>query len=160
MSNSKELRERFRPTLFNQNIHQLESYDPAFEYRNVIFTYRHDPANVETHLNKGWEIVETVLPTVDDRSFTPNSKEKKLRPQPCITKTMDKHEQVLMRILKTRRAQNAIDENEKRFKFRLQDAKRRGDKMVKRGSEIITKGAELNEGFQEISEPEINFNDI
>jgi hypothetical protein len=156
----KSLRDRFRPTLFAQNIHQLESYDPAYEYRNVIFTYRHAPDNVDVHLNRGWEIVETTSSTVDDRSFTPNSKEKKLRPQPCVTKTRDKHEQVLMRILKTTRMQNNIDDNDERKRLNLQDAKRRGDKIVKRGNETIIKGAELNDGYQEINEPEINFNDI
>src|SRR3990167_7306831 len=109
MSTKEELRKQFRPSLFTQNIHQVENYDPAYDYKNVIFTYRHDPGRVDRYMDAGWEIVETTEPTIDDRAFTPNSKEKKLRPQPCITKTSDKHEQVLMRVLRTRRTQNQID---------------------------------------------------
>lgn len=156
-----DLRDRFRPTLTVNDIHQIEEYDPAYDYKNVIFTYRHDPRNVEKHLERGWEIVMTTQPTVDDRSFTPNSKEEKLRPQECITKTKDKHEQVLMRILKTKRKQNAVDDYKQRENLLMQEAKRRGDKIVRRGNEVITKGSELNEGFVDTGpETEINFNEL
>lgn len=150
MSDKEKLRAQFRPTLFTQNIHQVENYDPAYLYKNVIFTYRHDPSRVDRYLDAGWEIVETTTPTRDDRSFTPNSKEEKLRPQPCITKTTDKHEQVLMRCLKSRWDQNQIDKKKEREMLRLREAQRRGDKITKRGNEVITSGAELTEQFKEL----------
>ncbi len=139
----EELRERFRPTLFTQNIHQVDDYDPAYEYKNVIFTYRHDPSRVDRYLQEGWEIVETTEPLKDDRSFTPNEKKEPLRPQPCITKTMDKHEQVLMRCLKTRRAENQLNKKTEREKNTLRESQKRGEKVVRRGNEVITTGAEL-----------------
>lgn len=141
------LREQFRPTLFTQNIHQVENYDPAYEYKNVIFTYKHDPGRVSRYLDSGWEIVETTKPLRDDRDFKPNSKEEKLRPQPCITKTTDKHEQVLMRVLRTRRAQNQLDKRNTRVQLQQREAQRRGEKVVKRGNEVITKGSELFDGL-------------
>ncbi len=140
-----KLREQFRPTLFTQNIHQVENYDAAYDYKNVIFTYKHDPGRVSRYLDSGWEIVETTMPTRDDRSFTPNAKEEKLRPQPCITKTTDKHEQVLMRVLRTRHQQNQTDKKLNNDQLRLREAQRRGDKIVKRGNEVITSGSELSE---------------
>lgn len=143
---TNKLREQFRPTLFTQNIHQVENFDPAYNYKNVIFTYRSDPGRVDRYLDMGWEIVETTENLKDDRSFTPNSKEdKKLRPQPCVTKTTDKHEQVLMRILKSKWEQNQIDKKKTNEALRLREAKRRGDRIEKRGNEIITHGSELSE---------------
>lgn len=150
MSKKDDLREQFRPTLFTQNIHQLENFDPAYVYKYVIFTYRHDPGRVSRYLDNGWEIVETTAVSRDDRSFTPNSKEEKLRPQPNIVKTRDKHEQVLMRCLKKRHEQNQLDKAKKSEELRLKEALRRGDKVVRRGNEIITKGAELSENFRDL----------
>lgn len=147
MSVKEKLREQFRPTLFTQNIHQVDNYDEAYDYKNVIFTYKHDPGRVARYLDAGWEIVETTSPTRDDRSFTPNSKEEKLRPQACVTKTTDKHEQVLLRILRTQRDQNEKDKKTTRELLSLREAQRRGDKIVKRGNEVITKGSELNDGL-------------
>lgn len=141
----EDLRKQFRPKLFTQNIHQVENYDPAYEYKNVIFTYKHDPGRVDRYLDNGWEIVETTEPTIDDRSFVPNSKEKKVRPQPCITNTTDGHEQVLMRCLKTRRAENEKNKKQTAEMLRLREAQRRGDKIEKKGNEIITTGAELSD---------------
>jgi len=141
----EEMRDKFRPTLFTQNINQVDNYDPAYDYKNVIFTYKHDPGRVSRYLDKGWEVVETTEPSVDDRSFTPNSKEKKLRPQPCITKTTDKHEQVLMRVLKTMRAENQLDAKRGREVMLQRESDRKGEKTVKRGNEVITTGVELSD---------------
>lgn len=141
----EEMRDRFRPTLFTQNINQVDNYDPAYDYKNVIFTYKHDPGRVSRYLDKGWEVVETTEPSVDDRSFTPNSKEKKLRPQPCLTKTTDKHEQVLMRVLKTMRAENQLDAKKGREAMLQRESDRKGEKTVKRGNEVITTGVELSD---------------
>ena len=141
----EDLRKQFRSSLFVQNIHQIEDHDPAYEYKNVIFTYKHNQGRVDKYLDAGWEIVMTTEPTVDDRSFTPNSKEKKLRPQACITKTSDKHEQVLLRILKTKRAQNQLDKRDDRERLSLREAQKRGETITKRGNEIITTGKELGE---------------
>lgn len=143
----KKLRNQFRPKLFVQNIHQVENYDPTFDYKNVIFTYRHDPGRVDRYMDLGWEIVETTETTQDDRSFTPNSKDKKLRMQPCVTTTTDGHEQVLMRILKTKRAQNQLDKKLENERLRSRQSQRRGEKIEKRGNEIITTGTELDENI-------------
>lgn len=145
MSDREELRKQFRPTLFTQNINQVDNYDPAYDYKNVIFTYKHDPSRVDRYLNAGWEIVETTEPVKDDRSFAPNSKEKKLRPQPCVTKTTDKHEQVLLRCLKTTRAKNQLNKKQSREQLRVRESQQRGETVIKRGNEVITKGAELFE---------------
>ena len=143
---TNELRKQFRPALFTQNIHQVENYDPEYEYKNVIFTYRHDPGRIDRYLDAGWEIVETTDNLVDDRAFTPNSKEKKkLRPQPCISKTMDKHEQVLLRILRTKRQENELNKKTHRERLALKEAKARGESIERRGNEVITKGAELSQ---------------
>lgn len=139
----EDLRAQFRPTLFTQNIHQVEDYDPAYEYKNVIFTYRHDPSRVDRYVKEGWEVVETTAPLRDDRSFSPSEKKEKIRPQPCITKTRDKHEQVLMRILKTKRAENQLRNKDERERLSLRDSQKRGEKVIKRGNEVITTGTEL-----------------
>lgn len=152
-----DLRDRFRPTLFTQNIHQVENYDAAFAYKNVIFTYKHDPSRVDRYLEAGWEIVETTDQLKDDRSFAPNSKEKKLRPQPCVTKTTDKHEQVLMRILRTKRDQNELDKKSNRELLRLRESQRRGEKIIRKGNEVITKGSELSD---KLADESVNFNNL
>lgn len=139
------LRNLFRPKLFVQNIHQLESYDPNYEYKNVIFTYRHDPGRVQRYLEAGWEIVESTEKTVDDRSFTPNSKEDKLRPEPVTSTTRDGHEQVLMRCLKTQRDENERKKSEHNQMVMDQQSERRGASVERRGNEIITREAEINE---------------
>lgn len=142
---AKDLRKQFRPSLFTQNIHQVENYDSAYDYKNVIFTYKHDPGRIDRYFNMGWEIVETTEQLRDDRSFTPNSKnDEKIRPQPVITKTSDKHEQVLMRILRTKRDENMHQRKDQHDRALLSEAQRRGDKIVKRGNEVITTGSELN----------------
>lgn len=140
-----DLRNKFRPRLFVQNIHQLENYDPAYEYKNVIFTYRHDPGRVQRYLENGWEIVESTEHTVDDRSFTPNSKEDNLRPQPVTSTTRDGLEQVLMRCLKTRREDNEAKKRQTREDLMDQQARRRGGRIERKGNEIITREAEINE---------------
>lgn len=139
------LRKLFRPKLFVQNIHQLEDYDPNYEYKNVIFTYRHDPGRVQRYLENGWEIVESTETDVDDRSFTPNSKEDNLRPQPVTSTTKDGYEQVLMRCLKSRRAENEKAKLEERKRQMEVQIARRGGKVERRGNEIITREAEINE---------------
>lgn len=140
-----DLRLQFRPKLFVQNIHQLESYDPNYEYKHVIFTYRHDPGRVQRYLEAGWEIVETTETTVDDRSFTPNSKDEKLRPQPMITNTKDGHQQVLLRCTKDRRQENELRKKEENDRLSEANTKRKGGEVIRRGNEIITKDAEINE---------------
>ena len=140
-----DLRNQFRPKLFVQNIHQLENYDPNYEYKNVIFTYRHDPGRVQRYLENGWEIVESTETPVDDRSFTPNSKEDKLRPQAVTSTTRDGQEQVLMRCLKERRIKNEAQKKQDREYALEQQTKRRGGKIERRGNEIITREAEINE---------------
>ena len=138
------MKETFRPNLFVKNIHQVLDRDPAFEYKNVIFTYKHDPNRVKRYLDAGWEVVETTEPLDDDRDFTPTDKKEKLRPQPCITKTRDKHEQVLLRILRTRREENQLKAKAEREMLSARQSQLRGDKVTRKGNEIFTTGSELN----------------
>lgn len=152
MSDSNKIRVQFRPVPYVQEIHQVQDRDPAFEYKHVILTYKSDPNRVQRYLSQGWEIVETTEPTRDDRSFTPNSKKETLRPQMRVETTTDGHEQILMRILKSKWEQNQLSKKSTRDQARLQDAQRRGDKIIKRGNEVITTGAELSDKFIEQQE--------
>lgn len=137
------MKETFRPNLFVKSIHQVENRDPAYEYKNVIFTYKHDPNRVSRYLDKGWEVVETTEELMDDRDFSPKNTKEKLRPQPCISKTRDKHEQVLLRILKTARAENQDKSKQERELLSLRQAQARGDTVTRKGNEILTRGSEL-----------------
>ncbi len=138
------MRESFRSNLFVKHIQQVIDRDPAFEYKNVIFTYKHDPNKISRYLDKGWEIVETTAPLLDDRDFTPTEKKEKLRPQPCITKTRCKNEQVLMRILATKRAQNQLNDKEERDELRARQSRQRGETVTRKGNEITTTGSVIN----------------
>lgn len=152
MEKSKMSRVKFRPVPYVQEIHQAQDRDPAYTYRNVIITYKHDPTRVQQFLDAGWEIVETVNPNKDDRSFGGNSKEDKLRPQMLVETTSDGHEQILMRILTSRWDQNQLDSKHKREQARVRDAQRRGEKITKRGNEVITTGSELSDKYVEQQE--------
>lgn len=138
------MKESFRPNLFVRHIHQALDTDPAYEYKNVIFTYKHDPNRVSRYLGLGWEVVETTEQLADDRDFSPKDSKEKLRPQPCITKTKDKHEQVLMRILKTARAENQAKDKKLRDENSVRQSRSRGETVTRKGNEVITKGSELN----------------
>lgn len=138
------MKETFRPNLFVKQIHQVLERDPAYEYKNVIFTYKHDPNRVQRYLEAGWEVVETTEPLVDDRDFTPTDKKEKLRPQPCISKTRDKHEQVLLRVLKTTRDETQLKKKAAREALSARQSQMRGETVTRKGNEIFTKGSELN----------------
>lgn len=138
------MKETFRPNLFVKNINQVIERDPAYEYKNVIFTYKHDPSRVSRYMDLGWEVVETTERLEDDRDFSPKDTKEKIRPQPCITKTRDKHEQVLMRILKTQRAENTLKSKKEREMLSARQSQLRGETVTRNGNEIFTKGSELN----------------
>lgn len=138
------MKESFRPNLFVKNIHQVIDRDPAYEYKNVIFTYKHDPNRVSRYMEAGWEVVETTEPLVDDRDFSPKDTKEKLRPQPCITKTRDKHEQVLMKVLKTTFAANQLKKKADRDELRARQSKKDGETVIRNGNEITTRGSELH----------------
>lgn len=137
------MKESFRPNLFVKNIHQVIDRDPAYEYKNVIFTYKHDPNRVSRYMEAGWEVVETTEPLADDRDFSIKDTKEKIRPQPCISKTKDKHEQVLMRVLKTKRAENNLKSKKARDALRLRQSRQDGEVITVEGNNIITKGREL-----------------
>ena len=140
-----KVRVAFRPVPYIQEIHQAQDREPGYMYKNVIITYKNDPNRAQRYLQNGWEIVETVDSNKDDRSFTPNAKKEKIRPQMLVETTTDGHEQILMRILESKWSGSQVDKKQSREQLRLQDAKRRGDKIMKRGNEIVTTGAEVNE---------------
>ena len=137
-------REQFRPKNYVENINQVENYDPKFEYKNVITTYRHDPGRVLRYMDAGWEVVETTDNLVDDRSNSPKEK-KKIRPQASISTTKDGHEQVLMRILKTKRAENELAKKNKRKLAQTQQAQRRGEQITEEGDNVKIVAPEVNE---------------
>ena len=138
------MKETFRPNLFVRNINQVVDKDPAYEYKNVIFTYKHDPGRVSRYMSLGWEVVETTEQLEDNRDFSPKDTKEKLRPQPCITKTRDKHEQVLLRILKTQRAENVLKSKKEREALSARQSQLRGETVTRKGNEIFTQGSELN----------------
>lgn len=141
----KDLRKNIRPALYVNNIHQVEDRDLAYDYKNVIFTYDHDPSRVDRYEQSGWEVVMTTKSLLDDRSFSPKEKKEKIRPQECVSKTKDGHQQVLMRVLKTRRAENDLDKKLTREQLMLKESERRGDTVTKKGNNVITRGVELSE---------------
>ncbi len=138
------MKESFRPNLFVKNINQVVERDPAFEYKNVIFTYKHDPSRVKRYMEAGWEVVETTERLEDDRDFSPKDTKEKIRPQPCITKTRDKHEQVLMRVLKTTRAETQLKNKKDREELSARQSQLRGEKVTRKGNEVFIQGSELN----------------
>ena len=138
------MKESFRPNLFVKQIHQVVERDPAYEYKNVIFTYKHDPSRVQRYMEAGWEVVETTEPLADDRDFSIKDTKEKLRPQPCITKTRDKHEQVLMRVLKTKRAENQLLSKKERDELSARQSRARGETVTRKGNEIFTRGSEID----------------
>ena len=138
------MRESFRANLFVRNINQVIEQDAAYEYKNVIFTYKHDPGRVSRYLDSGWEVVETTEQLADDRDFSPKDSKEKLRPQPCVTKTRCKNEQVLMKILKTKRAENQLKSKKEREMLSARQSQLRGETITRKGNEIFTQGSELN----------------
>lgn len=137
------MKESFRPNLFVKNIHQVENRDPAYEYKNVIFTYKHDPNRVSRYLDAGWEVVETTEQLADDRDFSPKDTKEKIRPQPLITKTRDKHEQVLLRILTSKRAENQVKNLDMRNRLQVRQSQQNGETVTQKGNEVFTRGSEI-----------------
>ncbi len=138
------MKESFRPNLFVKSINQVVDQDPAYEYKNVIYTYSHDPRRVSRYIEAGWEVVETTVQLADDRDFSIKDTKEKIRPQPCISKTKDKHEQVLLRVLRTRRADNNLKNKKEREQLSARQSQLRGETVTRKGNEIITQGSELN----------------
>lgn len=146
MSTKDTFRKQFRPELDVKDILQWIDRDPAYEYKNVIMDYKSEGAKrVERYIDAGWEPMETTENLKDDRSFTANSKEGKLRPNYCISTTSCGHKQILMRILKTKRAENELKKKADREALRTEQSRKRGERIEKRGNEVITKGSELKE---------------
>ena len=92
-------------TKFNiDDIAGYEKDDINFDYKGVIFTYRHLPNNVQMHEQAGYSVCyKTGSPWSDDRDFAPdnsNTVHQNRNPDPCIKVTKDGHSMVLMRIPK------------------------------------------------------------
>ena len=145
MSSKETFRKQFRPELDVNDILQWIDQDPAYHYKNVIMDYKIEGAKrVERYIDAGWEPIETTGALKDDRTFTANSKEDKLRPQFCISKTSDGHKQILMRILKTQHEQNQLDKKKARDNLSLQNSRKHGETVTRKGNEIITRGSEVS----------------
>lgn len=137
----------FRPAIDISNIHQVaeEDRDPNYFYKYVSLDYRHDKNRVKRYLNMGWEIVETTKQTLDDRSFTPNTKEEKLRPQPDVITTRDGVRMMLLRITHEQKAQNEADKAAHQDLLHKKQLAARGGRQVQKGNDIRTIEAEVNE---------------
>lgn len=147
MSAKETFRKHFRPELDVNDILQWVDQDPAYQYKNVIMDYKIEgPKRVERYMDAGWEPVETTGSLKDDRSFTANSKESKLRPQYCISTTSDGHKQILMRILRTKHDENQLKKKDAREQLSLRNAKQNGETITKKGNEVITRGSEISIG--------------
>jgi hypothetical protein len=145
MSDKDTFRKHFRPELDVNDILQWVDQDPAYQYKNVIMDYKIEgPKRVERYMDAGWEPVETTGVLKDDRSFTANSKEGKLRPQYCISTTSDGHKQILMRILKTKHAENQLQKKQERDDLSLRNSRRDGETITRKGNEVITRGSEIS----------------
>jgi len=152
MSTKEQFRKQFRPELDVTDILQWVDRDPAYEYKNVIMDYKGEGAKrIERYIDAGWEPMETTENLKDDRSFTANSKESKLRPSYCISTTSDGHKQLLMRILKTTREENQLQKKADREAVSRREANKRGEKITKEGNNVTMQGKEVNENnFKEI----------
>lgn len=145
MSTKDNFRKQFRPELDVNDILQWVDQDPAYHYKNVIMDYKIEgPKRIERYIDAGWEPVETTETLKDDRAFTANSKESKLRPQFCISTTSDGHKQILMRILKTQHEENQLKKKQARDNLSLQNSRKNGETVTKKGNEIITRGSEVS----------------
>lgn len=145
MSTKEEFRKQFRPELDVNDILQWLDQDPAYQYKNVIMTYKTEGAKrVERYIDAGWEPVKTTESLKDDRSFTANSKESKLRPQYCISTTSGGHKQILMRILKTQYEENQLKKKQARDDLSLRNSRKHGETVTRKGNEIITRGSEVS----------------
>lgn len=141
-----DFRKRFRPNMYVENINQLTEYDPNYDYKNVIYTYKHDPGRITRYEDLGWEVVISTDHLTDDRAFTPTSKKEKLRPSEIISNTSDGHKQVLMCIPKKKREENRTKLMELDAKIKAEDARRRGD-LIRRGAKgknVKITGSEVN----------------
>jgi hypothetical protein len=145
MSSKETFRKQFRPELDVADILQWVDQDPAYQYKNVIMDYKGEGAKrVERYIDAGWELVESTETLKDDRSFTANSKESKLRPNYCISTTSDGHKQVLMRIHKEQYAKNQLNKKQARDDLSIQNSRRNGETITRKGNEVITRGSEVS----------------
>ena len=145
-----EVREPFRPKVNVQNINTISNYDPTYEYKNVIWTYTNDPTRVQRYEEAGWEVVYSTEKLIDDRLFVPNDKEDSLRPKAVTSKTKCGHQQVLMRCVNTRRAENEKSKKLERQKRSDAQVFRRGGSVERKGNQVITRDSEINENSLEI----------
>jgi len=144
MDNKAKFRKQFRPELDVYDILQWVDQDPAYTYKNVIMDYAEGPKRIERYIDAGWEPIETTEALKDDRAFTANSKESKLRPSFCISTTKDDHKQILMRILKTTHAENQLKKKQAREDLSARNSQRNGETVTRKGNEIITRGSEIS----------------
>jgi len=145
MSTKDKFRKQFRPELDVNDILQWVDQDPAYHYKNVIMDYKTEGAKrIERYIDAGWEPIETTGVLKDDRVFTANSKESKLRPDFCISTTSCGHKQILMRILKTQFDENQLKKKQARENLSLQNSRKNGETITRKGNEIITRGSEVS----------------
>ena len=102
------------------------------------------PKRIERYIDMGWEPVESTEALKDDRTFSANSKESKLRPNYCISTTSCGHKQLLMRILKSDYANNQLKKKQDRDDLSLRNSRRDGETITRKGNEIITRGSEVS----------------
>lgn len=145
MSNIKDkFRKQFRPELGVDDILQWVDQEPGYQYKNVRIDMKGEgPRRIERYVDAGWEPVETTDALKDDRSFTPNSKDKKLRPNYCMSTTTDGCKQILMRIPVEQYEKNQQKKAAERAALHNRQLKDRGDKSQKTAEGETILGSEL-----------------
>lgn len=145
MSDKKEkFRKQFRPELGVDDILQWMDQEPGYQYKNVRLDMKGEgPRRIERYIDMGWEPVESTESLKDDRSFAPNSKDKKLRPSFCISTTTDGHKQMLMRIPIKQYEKNQIEKKNQRTALHNQQMQKRGDKQEVTSEGVKITGSEL-----------------
>ncbi len=151
-------RPKFRPNFIIDDIAvAMKNPDPNYSYVGVIYdrgVHRNEnPYDVEQHEAKGYEVVYSTERWTDDRKNSPdNSTEDHSVPKPCIKKTAQGETYVLMRILKTKEAENAKAESDENTKRYWNSTKRKGYRNAK--GEIRVELNEINEGNKHLGDSE------
>lgn len=98
----EQTREEFRSKFVVDSVARITKDLDKYDYKLVIYNYKHDPLAVEKHEQAGFEVVYSTEHVDDDRKFAPGAeKPEELRPKPVLKTTKDGYTQVLMRRLKT-----------------------------------------------------------
>lgn len=139
-------REPFRPRFNLDAVARIKRDDVNFNYKLVIYNYKHRPDAVAEHEAMGYEVVYSTDHIEDDRKFASGTtaEGESLRPRAVLKTTKDGYEQVLMRISKERQKENQAKADERRTE------------RYKRS----VKGIKTADGHVRVNDGEINLNQL